>query len=305
MKNELKNETKIIRWIVYAGFLFSFLEILMAFYANSQAILMDSIYDTAEAVVLALIVFLIPLLYKPVSERKPYGYSQIESFLILGKGIMLVTVTVGLIFANVQMMMHGGNAADLTLIGVFEVILSLLSIVILAILLYKGRKIKSPLLDAEIVGWKIDVASSIGVSAAFFFSAMLKDSALHGIVPYFDQLIAILIALVMLPQPVKMITQSIKELVLFAPEDEVMEQIKAVSEEMFSAYAYETVFYDVVLTGRKLWVEIYIHSPTDMLHISHLNQIKDGIEQELYKTYAFVDVQITPDLLERVKKETL
>lgn len=296
MKNEVKNETNIIRWIVYAGFLFSLIEIVMAFYANSQAILMDSIYDTAEAVVLALVVFLIPLLYKPVSERKPYGYSQIESFLILGKGIMLVTVTIGLIFANVQMMMHGGNTTDPALIGMFEIILSMLSIVILALLLYKGKRIQSPLFDAEIVGWKIDVASSIGVSAAFFFSSLLKDTAFQGIVPYFDQIIAILIACVMLPQPLKMIYQSIKELVLFAPKEEVMEQIKEVSEALFKDYAYETVFYDVVLTGRKLWIEIYIRSVDDILRIHQLECIKTQITQELIKTYTLVDVQITPNL---------
>lgn len=275
MENEIKNETKVIRWTVYAGFLFSLMEIIMALYLNSQAILMDSIYDTAEAVVLALIVFLIPLLYKPVSERKPFGYSQIESFLILGKGIMLVTVTIGLIIANIQMMMHGGNSTDLTMVGIFEVVLSLLSVIVLVFLLYKARKIQSPLLNAEIVGWKIDVASSIGVSVVFLLSSTLEGTSFYGIVPYFDQIIAIMIAVIMLPQPLRMIRQSIKELVLFAPKKEIVDQVKQISEALFKDYAYESEFYDVVLTGRKLWIEIYITSKTNTLDIRHLYEIKE------------------------------
>lgn len=297
MKTALQKETKIMRYIVYASFFFSLIEIIMALYANSQAILMDSIYDTAEAVVLALVVFLIPFLYRPESERKPFGYSQIEPFLILGKGIMLVTVTVGLIFANVQMLLHGGNQTDPVRISIFEVILTILSAIVLLFLMHKSKRVSSPLLKAEVIGWKIDVISSAGVSAIFFLSMVLKDTDLNFIVPYLDQIVAIAIAVIMLPQPFHMIHTSIKELVLFAPDKDIMEQVKDVSEQLFADTAYDTVFYDVVLTGRKLWIEIYIQSQTDTIQISHLEKIREGIVQELKKTYALVDVQITPDLL--------
>ena len=63
-------EQRLLHVTVAAGILFSVIEVMMAIYTNSQAVLMDSIYDGAEAVVLALMVFLVPLLYRPYSERK-------------------------------------------------------------------------------------------------------------------------------------------------------------------------------------------------------------------------------------------
>lgn len=121
----------------------------MAIYTNSQAVLMDSIYDGAEAVVLALMVFFVPLFYRPCSERKPYGYAQLESFFLLAKGGFLAAVTIGLIVGNIQMIVNGGNHVDQGLIGWFELFLAVLSAAILIVLMLMNRKVDSPLIKAE------------------------------------------------------------------------------------------------------------------------------------------------------------
>ncbi len=294
----MMNEKQMMKIPVYAGVMFAVIEILMAFYVNSQAVLMDSIYDFAEAVVLGLVVFLIPLFYKPVSERKPFGYSQVESLLILGKGLLLIAVTVGLIFSNVQMMIHGGNRTDHQLIGYFEFMLAIISAIILFLLLHMNKNQNSILVDAEIVGWKIDVFSSIGVGLAFFIGSLLERTSWAMLSPYVDQIIAIVIAFIMLPQPVQMIQESIKSIVLFAPEDEIVEEIKQCASELFDDYVYDITFYDIIQTGRKLWIELYIKSPSNMLNVTQLQHLKIRSEEALRKKFGDVDVQITPDLID-------
>ena len=298
IKRRMKSEQKMMKLSVYAGLMFAVMEILMAFYANSQAVLMDSIYDLAEAVVLALVIFLIPLFYKPVSERKPFGYGQVESILILGKGFLLIAVTVGLILGNIQMIIHGGNEIDHELIGMFEFSLSLISAVVLVLLLYMNHKQYSNLIDAEIIGWKIDVFSSIGVGIAFILGSLLDHTSFSHLACYVDQVIAIIIALIMLPQPIKMIRESFKSIVLFAPEDEIVDEIKACASELFDDYAYEITFYDIIQTGRKLWIEIYVKSKSNMINVTQLQHLKENIEKLLRKDFKDVDVQITPDLVE-------
>lgn len=296
MKKRMKSEKQMMSLPVYAGLFFSAVEIMMALYANSQAILMDSIYDFAEAVVLGLVVFLIPLFYKPVSERKPFGYAQVESLVILGKGILLIAVTVGLIFANIQMIIHGGNDIDQKLIGNFEFILAIICAIVLMMLLYMNRKQHSLLVDAEIIGWKIDVFSSIGVGIAFLIGSFLEHTQYAWLSPYTDQIIAIIIAIIMLPQPIQMIRESIKNIVLFAPEDEIVAEIKDCATDIFDDYAYDITFYDIIQTGRKLWVEIYVKSRSNMLNVAQLKHMKTKVEQVLEKHFGDVDVQITPDL---------
>ena len=45
-------------------------------------------------------------------------------------------------------------------------------------------------------------------------------------------------------------------------------------------YPYEVTFLDVIQTGRKIWVEVYIGNQTDVIHISILHQVRDEIKQE-------------------------
>ncbi len=296
IEKRMKTEKQMMKLPVYAGIMFSVIEIIMAFYVNSQAILMDSIYDFAEAIVLGIVVFLIPLFYKPVSERKPFGYAQVESLLILGKGLLLIAVTIGLIFSNVQMMIHGGNQTNHELIGKFEFVLAIICTVVLIILIHMNKNQNSILVDAEIVGWKIDVFSSIGVGIAFFISSLLEETSLAWISPYIDQMIAIIIACIMLPQPIQMIRESIKNIVLFAPEDEIVKEIKKCASEAFDDYAYEITFYDIIQTGRKLWIELYVKSPSNMLNVAQLQHLKFRSEEALRDKFKDVDVQITPDL---------
>lgn len=296
IEKRMKTEKQMMKLPVYAGIMFSVIEIIMAFYVNSQSILMDSIYDFAEAIVLGIVVFLIPLFYKPVSERKPFGYAQVESLLILGKGLLLIAVTIGLIFSNVQMMIHGGNQTNHELIGKFEFVLAIICTVVLIILIHMNKNQNSILVDAEIVGWKIDVFSSIGVGIAFFIGSLLEETSLAWISPYIDQMIAIIIACIMFPQPIQMIRESIKNIVLFAPEDEIVEEIKKCASEVFDDYVYEITFYDIIQTGRKLWIELYVKSPSNMLNVAQLQHLKFRSEEALRDKFKDVDVQITPDL---------
>lgn len=54
-------------------------------------------------------------------------------------------------------------------------------------------------------------------------------------------------------------------------------------------------FLDVIQTGRKLWVEVYIGNQTDVIHISILHRVRDEIKQELRHKYDQVYIEIIPD----------
>ena len=56
-----------------------------------------------------------------------------------------------------------------------------------------SRKVSSPTVKAEILGWKLDVAYSLGMSFAFFIAVKFQNTPLAFLSPYFDQIIAILI----------------------------------------------------------------------------------------------------------------
>ena len=143
--------------------------------------------------------------------------------------------------------------------------------------------------------WKLDIVSSMGVAAAFAVQTILVQTQWKFLVPYIDPTVAVIMALFLIKEPVKVIFRSIRNLVLFAPEQEVFDQIYAIVNKHLQEYPYEVTFLDVIQTGRKLWVEVYIGNQTDVIHISILHRVRDEIKQELRHKYDQVYIEIIPD----------
>ena len=76
-KKNLNREKSAMSVSMYGNLLFVILELAMAVYTSSQAVLLDAVYDGIEFFMLLPSVLLIPLLYKPSNEKHPFGYMQI------------------------------------------------------------------------------------------------------------------------------------------------------------------------------------------------------------------------------------
>ena len=69
-------EKRILRVSFGGSCLLSIAEVLMALFLHSYSVLMDAIFDSAELIMMGPFLVLVPLLYRPVSERRPYGYAH-------------------------------------------------------------------------------------------------------------------------------------------------------------------------------------------------------------------------------------
>ena len=302
MNEKQKYEKRILKISLYAGILFVIVEILMSLWSNSQAILMDAVFDAAELIVIGLSLFLTPFFYQPVSEKKPYGYSQFESVFIVVKGFMLISVTLGLITNNIQILLQGGRHLNHGQISVFECILAFFSLLVLLIMRHFHKKASSPTVEAEIYGWKVDFLCSIGISLAFFSQLFLVNTSLKSISPYFDQIVAIVTALFMLPQPVKMIADAFRSIFLFAPKEEVLHKVKQVAHQILDDYQYTGTFYDVVLTGRKMWISIYFKPKSDVLSMTLLHSVYDEMYTALGQVLEAYSLELVPGLEEETNR---
>lgn len=276
-----KKEKNILKLSFVAGLLFAVVELAYAISSHSQSVLMDAVYDATELIFIALILFLTPLFYQPVSEKHPYGYFQIESIFLIIKSVMMLSVTLGVSAQVVQSALHGGNRVDEMGISIFQFGLGLVSIVIYFLMKKMNHAITSPTVDAELLGWKTDIAYSLGLSAAFFGSAFLDNTPLRIISPYFDPIIAVIVMLMMLPEMVQMLWRTMKSLFLFSPDAETVNQIKEISNRILNESSFEPVFFDITRTGRHMWVEIYFKIPGESLSVKELKRITEEINQEV------------------------
>lgn len=284
-KKMQKREKSAMSVSLYGNLVFVVIELVMALVTGSQAVLLDAVYDSVEFCMLLPSIFLIPLLYKPSNEEHPFGYMQIETIFVVVKGITMTAVTFGLIFNNINLMLHGGHIVSFHTVAGFELFACILGIIVTVYLYYKNKQMESPLINMEMQGWRIDSFISLGMTVAFLLPMLIPFDWFQHIVPYLDQLITIVLSLVMIPTPIHTVITGIRDLMLIPPEEETIDDIKETIEPIIGVYGHKNLYYDIVRTGRKLWISVYISFERDIVSLSKFKQLQDQCIKALASKY--------------------
>ena len=292
---ELQTEKRILQLSVFADVCFVAAELLFAFASHSQSVLMDAAYDGAEMLMMAAAVCLTPLFYRPISEKYPFGYAQVESVFTAVKSAMMLSVMAGLTVNVVQTMLSGGAHVAYGAVSMFQLLLGLVSLCILGVMYVGARKVASPILQTEWMAWRLDVLYSMGMAAAFFGAKVLKDTSLAWMAPYVDQVVALLVVAFALPGAAKMFFCAVKDIFLFAPDEKILEQVKEICEPLLQAYGFEPVFYDVTRTGRRMWVSVYFNMEGDVLSLDCMRQASKEAQKHLCEKWDYCVCELVPE----------
>ena len=295
-KKMQKREKSAMSVSLYGNLVFVVIELVMALVTGSQAVLLDAVYDSVEFCMLLPSIFLIPLLYKPSNEEHPFGYMQIETIFVVVKGITMTAVTFGLIFNNINLMLHGGHIVSFHTVAGFELFACILGIIVTVYLYYKNKQMESPLINMEMQGWLIDSFISLGMTVAFLLPMLIPFDWFQHIVPYLDQLITIVLSLVMIPTPIHTVITGIRDLMLIPPEEETIDDIKETIEPIIGVYGHKNLYYDIVRTGRKLWISVYISFEKDIVSLSKFKQLQDQCIKALASKYSDFYFELLPDI---------
>ena len=295
-RKKRKSEMSALEVSLAGNCLFVILELIMAIYTCSQAVLLDAVYDGVELSMIFVSMSLLPLLYKPSNEKRPFGYLQVESLFVMIKGIVMTAVTFGLIVNNFQLMLHGGRHVDFSVIAYFELSSTILSVIFIVILSKLNKNLDSPIVTVEIQEWKVDTIASMGMTVAFFLPVIITSNWFQPFTPYLDQIIAIILSVFMLPTPMKSVVVGLRDLFLLPPEEETVQQIKDIIVPILDAYGYDKLYFDIVRTGRKLWNSVYITFDKDEVSISRFKIVQDFIIRALAKHYQDFYFELLPNI---------
>ena len=252
-----RSEKRILLISFLSGLAFAIAEFIFSIYSRSHSALTDAVYDMSELVFIALLLFLTPLFHKPMSEKHPYGYFQVESIFVIIKGVMMLSVTMGISADVIGSALAGGNPVNNLQVALFQLSLGAVSIVIFIVMKRFSKNALSPTITTELLGWKLDILYSLGMSLAFLLSLTLERTPLAVLSPYFDPVVAVLVMAFMLPESVKVLWSAIRDIFLFSPDEALMDEIKALCEPILAEHRFLPVFFDITRTGRHLWIAVY------------------------------------------------
>lgn len=291
----MQTEKRILQLSVLADVCFVAAELIFAFASRSQSVLMDAAYDGAEMLMMAAAVCLTPLFYRPVSEKRPFGYAQVESVFTAVKSAMMLSVMAGLAANVVQTMLSGGAPVAYGTVSLFQLVLGLVSLCILLVMYVGCRKVDSPMLRTEWMAWRMDVLYSLGMAAAFFAAGRLEDTPLAGAAPYVDQVVALLVVAFALPGAAKLFLDAVKDIFLFGPNEATLTQVKHICQPLLGVYGFRPVFYDVTRTGRRMWVSVYFHVEGDVLSLEQMRQASEQIQERLREEWDNCVCELVPE----------
>ncbi len=292
MKNKEKN---IVVFSLVAGIVLLVIEFITALITNSQAMLMDALYDSVDTIIVIVTLFLIRIYQKPITEKKPFGYSQLESFFLLIKSFMILALNVNIIVGAIEIIIGGGKDINLNAISISQGILLILNLLTFVIIKRASKKIKSPTLKLEVVAWKSDVVYSASLAISFFLAGFLKGTSLEFLMRYFDQIVVIISGLIMFPDIIKAFKENMTSVLLFAPED-VLANIRKIVSNNLKDTKMKIKHLDVIKTGRKYWVSIYFENSSQFINVNELKEITDKCSKDLNKALGKVYFELVPDV---------
>lgn len=293
---EREKERRAICFSLIAGIILLIIGIMMSIKTDSKAMLADALYDSIDIIIVFLTLFLIKLYHTPISEKKPYGFSQLESFFLLIKTFMILALNVSIIINAVISIINGGKEIDVVTVSLFQFILFIGNLIIWLILRNINKKINSPTIKAEVVAWKFDMIYSFGMAFAFFAIQILKGTSFKDVILYFDQIVVIVSSIIMFPELFNVLKENLTSVLLFAPNKDLTGEIKKTIDKNLLNTNMEILHYDIIKTGRKIWVSIYFKSSNNMIDITQLKEITLHCSKNLNEKIGNVYFELVPDV---------
>ena len=124
----------------------------------------------------------------------------------------------------------------------------------------------------------------------------VKETNFKSIIPYFDQVVVIISSIIMLPELYKVLKENITSVLLFAPNKDLTDEIKNIIEKHLLNTNMRTLHYDIVKTGRKIWISIYFRNSDNIVDIMQLKEITMRCSKELNEKIGNIYFELVPDV---------
>ena len=282
-KSQVRNEQKALRFSLYGIVGFVVLALGFAILTNSDAILFDGIYSLIAFCVTLLTLKVAKLAERPDDERFHFGYTSIEPTLNLFKALFILVACVYAAVEAIKRLLAGGNSAEYGL-AVFYGAASTVGCFTVAWMMSRASKqSRSDLVAVESKTWLMDGLLSCTVFFGFLGAWWLERSPWPGYAPLVDPILLITIVTLALPVPLGILRDSLREIVLMAPSEPLVDEIEQRLLDSLSDVDYDHVELRVTKRGRNTYVLVHIvvGDTFAITSVAGLDEIRNRSERAL------------------------
>ena len=111
-------------------------------------------------------------------------------------------------------------------------------------------------------------------------------------------LCAEIIRLVLIREPLEMIFDSLRSLVLFSPEEEIKRKVTEACEGILNREGCSLTYLDLIKTGRKIWAELYFLPSGNTIDLKRMQEVHREIRESAQKEFDSIYIELIPDIEE-------
>ncbi len=267
----------------------SVVKIITGIAGNSAALLADGIHSLSDLASDALVLIAARHGARPADETHPYGHQRIETAATVMLGVILIAVAVGIAWDAIERVMQAGTL--LTPPAAWTIVVICLALAskewLYRYTMTVARKVHSRLLEANAWHHRSDAVSSLIVLAGI-------AGAMAGI-PVLDAVAAFIVALMIARIAWELMSNSVKELVDTAANEEIRQQITnliAHTDGVVNLHMLRTR-----MMGGKILIDAHIQVHP-RLSVSEGHQIAEAVEHLLKSRIEYmqdVTIHIDPE----------
>ncbi len=228
-------------------------------YLESDVVILNGVFSVLSLVAGGLSLLAAKLVIRPEDKRFPYGYSHVEPLVHTVNGFLVLVICVYSILMGIEGVRHGGHEVDAEGVVWFGVVSAVICLGYWLYGLWVARRIGSKLVRNDAREWGMDFGFSVVTLAGFALLPFLPEPY-HGMwARYADPVMVAVLALLLLPMPIGVLRESLREVLLMAtPDDALMQRLEAVTRSIGAERGVQRVIHHAVKSGRMYFIEVDI-----------------------------------------------
>lgn len=268
-------------------------------FIQSEAILLDGFFNVVNFI-MALITLGVAWLQKqPENKYFNFGYFSFIPLVNLIKGLLIFLLSLFALTSAITAILQGGRTLNANIAVIYALIAAGGCLITALIQKKIAQKTRSIIIEVDAQNWLINGLISLSVGVAFTIIIFIKNTTLSWFIPYSDSTLVIILVLITLPVPIKIIIDSLKQLLLASPSTTIHQEIKQLFESTANSFPLEKHWLRMTKIGNTIFVSIYWLLPQDynLKGIEELDHIREEVSQVICQNYPdlILDIIFTKD----------
>lgn len=293
-KKNKQHRYKVIRKTTFIGVLtnifLAIAQLLGGFFANSQALLADGLHTTSDLASDFIVLFAAKIASKDADEDHHYGHGRFETLATVILGIILTLVAVGIAMAAIDRFFFSTQVqtTPTSIALVFATLAILGKEGLYHYTVLKAKQINSDLLKANAWHHRSDAVSSVMVFVGLLGAVVFQ-------IAWLDTLAALLVAVMIFVMGIKLVINSVNELLDSAVDIQTVNTMRVVINQVAGVHSLHML--RTRMSAGRIYADVHIQVNA-YISVSEGHLIADQVIDSLSQQFAEMEditVHIDPE----------